>query len=89
MPDDEADYDTPQSGSQGTIQYQDPEDELEEPVSKEEIERLQSEESEPTKRCEKDFVQFDGDYFVLLGQISSAQFFYPMMSKVSRRFASI
>ena len=44
VPEDAADYDTPQSGSQETIQYHDPEDETEEPVlNEEEIEHLQSE----------------------------------------------
>ena len=46
FPEDTADYDTPQSGSQRTIQYHDPEDETEEPVlNEEEIEHLQSEDS--------------------------------------------
>ena len=71
-PEDTADYDTPQSGSQGTIQYHDPEDETEEPVlNEEEIEHLQSEDSESTRQYESEFVQFDGDYFVLLGHKSA------------------
>ena len=69
-----ADYDTPQSGSQETIQYHDPEDETEtEPVlNEEEIEHLQSGDSESTQQYESEFVQFDGDYFVLLGHKSAA-----------------
>ena len=54
-----ADYDTPQSGSQGTIRYHDPEDEAEGPVlNEEEIEHLQSEDSESTRQYESEFVQF-------------------------------
>ena len=73
VPEDTADYDTPQSGSQETIQYHDPEDEREEPVlNEEEIEHLQSEDSESTRQYESEFAQFDGDYFVLLGHESAA-----------------
>ena len=87
--DDNADYDTPRSGSQGAIQYHDPEDEAEEPVlNEEEIERLQSEDSESTRQYESEFVQFDGDYFVLPGHNRQRPIFNPMMSKVSRSLAS-
>ena len=51
VPYDEADGDSdaPQSRSQETVQYHDPEDETEEPVlNEEEAEHLQSEDSEPT-----------------------------------------
>ena len=73
VPEDAADYDTPQSGSQETIQYHDPEDETEEPVlNEEEIEHLQSEDSESTRQDTK-----------RQRPISN-----PMMPKVSRSFAS-
>ena len=70
VPDHEADgdCDTPQSGSQETIQYHDPdpEDETEEPVlNEEEIGHLQSEDSDSTRHYESEFVQLDGDYIVL------------------------
>ena len=68
-----AEFDTPQSGSQGTVEYHDPEDETEEPVlNEEEIEHLQSDDSESTRNYDSEFVQFDGDYFVLLGHKSTA-----------------
>ena len=87
IPDDTADYDTPQSGSQGTIQYHDPEDETEEPVlNEEEIEHLQSEDSESTRQYESEFVQFDGDYFVLLGHRSAAPDFQSYDVKGFQKF---
>ena len=76
VPEDTADYDTPESGSQETIQYHDPEDETEEPVlNEEEIEHLQSEDSESTRQYDSEFVQFDGDLFCPdRTQIGSARF---------------
>ena len=57
VPDDTAEYDTPQSGSQGAIQYHDPDDETEEPVMNEdEIEHLQSEDSESTRQYESELI---------------------------------
>ena len=71
-----ADFDTPQSGSQETVEYHDPEGETEEHVlNEEEIEHLQSQDSESTKNYESEFVQFDGDDFVLLGHKSAAPHF--------------
>ena len=82
-----ADFDTPQSGSQETVQYHDPEDEAEEPVlNEEEIEHLQSEDSESTKNYESEFVQFDGDYFVLLGHKSTAPDFQSYDVKGFQKF---
>ena len=83
VPEDTADYDTPQS----TIQYHDPEDETEEPVlNEEEIEHLQSEDSESTRQYELEFVQFDGDYFVLLGHKSAAPDFQSYDVKGFQKF---
>ena len=57
---DTADCDRPDSGSQETIHYRGPEDETEEPVlKKEEIEHLQSGDSESTRQYDSEFVQFD------------------------------
>ena len=82
-----ADFDTPQSGSQETVQYHDPEDETEEPVlNEEEIEHLQSEDSESTKNYESEFVQSDGDYFVLLGHKSAAPDFQSYDVKGFQKF---
>ena len=64
-----ADYDTPESRSQETIQYHDPEEPV---LNEEEIEHLQSEDSESTRQYDSEFVQFDGDYFVLIGHKSAA-----------------
>ena len=87
VPEDTADYDTPQSGSQETIQYHDPEDETEEPIlNEEEIEHLQSEDSESTRQYESEFVQFDGDYFVLLGHKSAAPDFQSYDVKGFQKF---
>ena len=89
VPEDTADYDTPQSGSQETIQYHGPEDETEEPVlNEEEIEHLQSEDSESTRQYESEFVQFDGDcdYFVLLGHKSAAPYFQSYDVKGFQKF---
>ena len=87
VPEDTADYDTPQSGSQETIQYHDPEDETEEPVlNEEEIEHLQSEDSESTRQYESEFAQFDGDYFVLLGHKSAAPDFQSYDVKGFQKF---
>ena len=41
-------------------------------LNEEEIEHLQSEDSESTRQYDSEFVQFDGDYFVLLGHKSAA-----------------
>ena len=87
VPEDTADYDTPQSGSQETIQYHDPEDETQEPVlNEEEIEHLHSEDSESTRQYESEFVQFDGDYFVLLGHKSAAPDFQSYDVKGFQKF---
>ena len=87
VPEDTADYDTPESGSQETIQYHDPEDETEEPVlNEEEIEHLQSEDSESTRQYDSEFVQFDGDYFVLLGHNSAAPDFQSYDVKGFQKF---
>ena len=77
-----------QSGSQETIQYHDPEDETEEPVlNEEEIEHLQTtEDSESTRQYESEFVQFDGDYFVLLGHQSAAPDFQSYDVKGFQKF---
>ena len=70
-----------------TIPYHDPEDETEEPVlNEEEIERLQSEDSESTLQYESEFVQFDGDYFVLLGHKSAAPDFQSYDVKGFQKF---
>ena len=87
VPEDATDYDTPQSGSQETIQYHDPEEETEEPVlNEEEIEHLQSEDSESTRQYESEFAQFDGDYFVLLGHKSAAPDFQSYDVKGFQKF---
>ena len=87
VPEDTADYDTPESGSQETVQYHDPEDETEEPVlNEEEIEHLQSEDSESTRQYDSEFVQFDGDYFVLLGHKSAAPDFQSYDVKGFQKF---
>ena len=87
VPEDTADYDTPESGSQETIQYHDPEDETEEPVlNEEEIEHLQSDDSESTRQYDSEFVQFDGDYFVLLGHNSAAPDFQSYDVKGFQKF---
>ena len=87
VPEDTADYDTPESGSQETIQYHDPEDETEERVlNEEEIEHLQSEDSESTRQYDSEFVQFDGDYFVLIGHKSAAPDFQSYDVKGFQKF---
>ena len=85
MPDGEATYDTPQSGSQETVEYHDPADETQEPVlNEEEIELLQSEDSESTRHCESEFVAFD---FVLLGHKSAAPDFQSYDVKGFQKFS--
>ncbi len=87
MRDETADFDTPQSGSQETIQYHEPEDETEEPVlNEEDIEHLQSEDFESTKHYESEFVQFDGDFFVLLGHKLAAHDFQSYDVKRFQKF---
>ena len=62
----------------------------EEPILNEaEIEHLRSEDSESTRQYESEFVQFDGDYILYFLDINRQRpIFNPMMSKVSRSFAS-
>ena len=88
VPEDTADYDTPHSGSQGTIQYHDPEDETNRRtyLNEAEIEHLQSEDSESTRQYESELVQFDGDYFVLLGHKSAAPDFQSYDVKGFQKF---
>ena len=87
VPEDTADYDTPESGSQETNQYHDPEDETEEPVlDEEEIENLQSGDSESTQQYDSEFAQFDGEYFVLLGHKSAAPDFQSYDVKGFQKF---
>ena len=70
QPEDEAEFDTPQS-SQDTIPYQDVE--TEEPIITEDsVEHLNSNGSDDTQPYDSEFVQFEGDYFVNLGHNSAA-----------------
>ena len=70
QPEDEEEYNTPQS-SQDTIPYQDVE--TEEPIiTEDEVEHLNSNGSDDTQPYDSEFVQFEGDYFVNLGHNSTA-----------------
>ena len=70
QPEDEEEYNTPQS-SQDTIPYQDVE--TEEPIiTEDEVEHLNSNASDDTQPYDSEFVQFEGDYFVNLGHNSAA-----------------
>ena len=70
QPEDEEEYNTPQS-SQDTIPYQDVE--TEEPIITEDgVEHLNSNGSDDTQPYDSEFVQFEGDYFVNLGHNSAA-----------------
>ena len=70
QPEDEEEYNTPQS-SQDTIPYQDAE--TEEPIiTEDEVEHLRSNGSDDTQPYDSEFVQFEGDYFVNLGHNSAA-----------------
>ena len=70
QPEDEEEYNTPQS-SQDTIPYQDVE--TEEPIiTEDEGEHLNSNGSDDTQPYDSEFVQFEGDYFVILGHNSAA-----------------
>ena len=70
QPEDEEEYNTPQS-SQDTIPYQDVE--TEEPIiTEDEVEHLKSNGSDDTQPYDSEFVQFEGDYFVNLGHNSAA-----------------
>ena len=70
QPEDEEEYNTPQS-SQDTIPYQDVE--TEEPIiTEDEVEHLNSNGSDDTQPYDSEFVQFKGDYFVNLGHNSAA-----------------
>ena len=70
QPEDEEEYNTPQS-SQDTIPYQDVE--TEEPIiTEDEVEHLHSNGSDDTQPYDSEFVQFEGDYFVNLGHNSVA-----------------
>ena len=70
QPDEDGVYNTPQS-SQDTISYQDVE--TEEPIiTEEDVEHLKSNGSDETQPYDSEFVNFDGDYFVLLGHKSAA-----------------
>ena len=70
QPEDEEEYNTPQS-SQDTIPYQDVE--TEEPIiTEDEVEHLNSNGSDDTQPYDSEFVQFEGDYFVNLGHNSAA-----------------
>ena len=63
QPDNDAVYDTPQS-RQDTIRYQD--------VTEDDVEHLNSNGSDDTQPYDSEFVNFEGDYFVLLGHQSAA-----------------
>ena len=70
QPEDEEEYNTPQS-SQDTIPYQDVE--TEEPIiTEDEVEHLNSHGSDDTQPYDSEFVQFERDYFVNLGHNSAA-----------------
>ena len=70
QPEDEEEYNTPQS-RQDTIPYQDVE--TEEPIiTEDEVEHLHSNGSDDTQPYDSEFVQFEGDYFVNLGHNSVA-----------------
>ena len=70
QPEDEAEFDTPQS-SQDTIPYQDVE--TEEPIiTEDDVEHLNSNGSDDTQPYDSEFVQFEGDYFVNLGHNPAA-----------------
>ena len=70
QPEDEEEYNTPQS-SQDTIPYQDVE--TEEPIiTEDEVEHLNTNGSDDTQPYDSEFVQFEGDYFVNLGHNSAA-----------------
>ena len=70
QPEDEEEYNTPQS-SQDTIPYQDVE--TEEPIiTEDEVEHLNSNGTDDTQPYDSEFVQFEGDYFVNLGHNSAA-----------------
>ena len=70
QPDNDAVYDTPQS-SQGTIRYQDVE--TEEPIiTEDDVEHLNSNGSDDAQPYDSEFVNFEGDDFVLLGHLSAA-----------------
>ena len=70
QPEDEEEYNTPQS-SQDTIPYQDVE--TEEPIiTEDEVEHLKSNGSDDTQPYDSEFVQLEGDYFVNLGHNSVA-----------------
>ena len=70
QPEDEEEYNTPQS-SQDTVPYQDVE--TEEPIiTEDEVEHLNSNGSDDTQPYDSEFVQFEGDYFVNLGHNSAA-----------------
>ena len=90
VPEDTADYDTPQSGSQETIQYHDPEDETEEPVlNEEEIEHLQSEDSESIPdSMNRNLRNLMETILYFLDTYRQRPTFNPMVLKVSRSFAS-
>ena len=71
QPEDEEEYNTPQS-SQDTIPYQDVETE-EHIITEDEVEHLNlSNGSDDTQPYDSEFVQFEGDYFVNLGHNSAA-----------------
>jgi len=70
QPEDEEEYDTPQS-SQDTIPYQDVETE-ERIITEDEVEHLNTNGSADTQPYDSEFVQFEGDYFVNLGHNSAA-----------------
>ena len=55
-------------------------------LNEEEIEHLQSGDSESTQQYESEFVQFDGDYFVLLGHKSAAPDFQSYDVKGFQKF---
>ena len=70
QPEDEAEFDTPQS-SQDTIPHQDVE--TEEPIiTEDDVEHLNSNGFHDTQPYDSEFVQFEGDYFVNLGHKSAA-----------------
>ena len=72
-----------QSGSQETIQYHDPEDETEEPVlNEEEIEHLLHDSMNPNLCNLMETILY------FLGINRQRPIFNPMMSKVSKSFAS-
>ena len=82
QPEDDGVYNTPQS-SQDTIPYQDVETEAELIIMEDDVEHLRSSGSDEAQPYDSGFVNFEGDYFVLLGHKSAAPDFKSYDSSVS------